>query len=33
VETQSGLGHLAHEEDPKAAADSIRRHAANWGVA
>jgi magnesium chelatase accessory protein len=32
VETQSGLGHLAHEEDPAAAADSIRRYAAIWGV-
>lgn len=32
VETQAGLGHLAHEEDPAAAAASIRRHAATWGV-
>jgi magnesium chelatase accessory protein len=33
VETQSGLGHLAHEEDPAATASAIRRYAASWGLA
>lgn len=32
VERLRGLGHLAHEEDPGAVADIIRRHAAAQGI-
>ena len=32
IETQAGLGHLAHEEDPATNAAAILRYANAWGV-
>lgn len=30
IDTQDGLGHLAHEEDPEGTAEIVRRRAATW---